>query len=289
MRIGLVGMGRMGGGIRTRLERAGHTVVAYDLDATRSDVAALAELVEVLAPPRVVWLMLPAGEATAQAVEVLSALLAPGDTLVDGANGHYRAAQARAAALAERGIAFVDAGVSGGVWGVEGGYCVMAGGAEAAVAALGPLWAALAEPAGFAHVGPAGAGHYVKMVHNAIEYGLMEAYAEGFALLRAFDAPIDLGGVAALWGQSSVVRSWLLELVGRALAADPELRGLRGAVADSGEGRWAVQEAVERGVPAPAISAALYARFASRDADAFALRLLAALRREFGGHAVEPA
>ncbi|MBM4415696.1 MAG: NADP-dependent phosphogluconate dehydrogenase, partial [Chloroflexi bacterium] len=243
MRVGLVGVGRMGGGIRTRLERAGHAVVAYDLDAARSDVAGLAQLVAALASPRVVWLMLPAGEPTAQAVAALSGLLAQGDMLVDGANGHYTAAQARAAALEAQGIACIDAGVSGGVWGVERGYCVMAGGAEAAVAALAPLWGALAEPGGFAHVGPAGAGHYVKMVHNAIEYGLMEAYAEGFALLRAFDVPLDLGAVAALWGQGSVVRSWLLELVGRALAADPELRGLRGAVADSGEGRWAVQEA----------------------------------------------
>jgi 6-phosphogluconate dehydrogenase len=262
MQVGLVGLGRMGGGIRARLLRAGHRVVAYDLDPARSDAASLAALAAALTPPRVVWLMLPAGAATAEAIDTLATLLAPGDTIVDGANGQYGEAQQRAAGLAARGIEFLDAGVSGGIWGEADGYCVMAGGEPAAVAALAPLWDALAEPGGFAHVGPAGAGHYVKMVHNGIEYGLMEAYAEGFALLRAYDAPVDLARVAALWQHGSVVRSWLLELIERAVTADPELRGLRGVVADSGEGRWTVQEAAARGVPAPALSAALFARFA---------------------------
>ena len=279
----------MGGGIRERLRRAGHEVVGYDLDPALRDADSLEALAAALDPPRVVWLMLPAGEATEHACAELLGLLAEGDTLIEGGNSRYTDSIRRANEAAERGVRFLDCGVSGGVWGLEAGYCLMVGGDAAAFADAEPLFAALAPEGGYARLGPSGAGHYVKMVHNGIEYGLMQAYAEGFELLDAYDEELDLAGVAALWQRGSVVRSWLLELAERALERDPALSGIRPYVEDSGEGRWTVIEGVERGVPVDAIAGALWARFASRGERAFALRLLAALRNEFGGHAVREA
>ena len=288
MQIGIVGLGRMGAGIAERLRRQAHEVVGYDRDPAVSEVASLAELVKALAPPRVVWVMVPAGEATETTIGEVAPLLAPGDIVVDGGNSHYKDSTRRAAQLEERGVQFLDAGTSGGIWGLEVGFCLMVGGPAGAFHALEPIFAALAPEGGYAHVGPAGAGHFTKMVHNGIEYGLLQAYAEGFALLDASDFDLDLRRIAALWNHGSVVRSWLLELAEQALAKDPKLETLRGYVEDSGEGRWTVLEAVERGVPAGAITQALYSRFASRDDDAFAMRMIAALRNEFGGHRVQP-
>jgi 6-phosphogluconate dehydrogenase len=289
MQVGLVGLGRMGSGIRERLRRRGHDVVAYDSDPALTEVASLQRLVERLAPPRLVWVMLPAGEATESVVASLAALLAAGDLVIDGGNSHYRDSVRRASVLAEKGIRFLDVGTSGGVWGLEDGFCLMAGGEGSAFRRAEPVLADLAAAGGYAHLGPTGAGHYAKLVHNAIEYGLLQAYAEGFDLLRAAEYDFDLAAVASLWNRGSVVRSWLLELAERALTADPRLAGLRGSVQDSGEGRWAVAEAAERGVPLTAIAASLFARFDSRQEDPFAMRFVAALRREFGGHAVEEA
>ena len=289
MRIGLAGLGRMGGGIRERLRRAGHEVVGYDLDAELRDAESLEALVEALDPPRVVWLMLPSGEATEGAFADLLGLLSAGDLVIEGGNSRYTDSIRRAGQAEERGLRFLDCGVSGGVWGLEEGYCLMVGGPEDAFADAEPLFAALAPEGGYAHLGPSGAGHYVKMVHNGIEYGLMQAYAEGFELLDAYDDELDLAEIAGLWQQGSVVRSWLLELTERALERDPALSSIQPYVEDSGEGRWTVIEGVERGVPVDVISGALWARFASRGERAFGLRLLAALRNEFGGHAVREA
>ena len=289
MRIGLAGLGRMGGGIRERLRRAGHEVVGYDLDADLRDADSLEAMVEALDPPRVVWLMLPSGEATEGAFADLLGLLSAGDLVIEGGNSRYTDSIRRAGQAEERGLRFLDCGVSGGVWGLEAGYCLMVGGLEDAFADAEPLFAALAPEGGYAHLGPSGAGHYVKMVHNGIEYGLMQAYAEGFELLDAYDDELDLAEIAGLWQQGSVVRSWLLELAGRALESDPALSRIQPYVEDSGEGRWTVIEGVERGVPVDVISGALWARFASRGERAFGLRLLAALRNEFGGHAVREA
>ena len=289
MRIGLAGLGRMGGGIRERLRRAGHEVVGYDLDADLRDADSLEAMVEALDPPRVVWLMLPSGEATEGAFADLLALLSAGDLVIEGGNSRYTDSIRRAGQAEERGLRFLDCGVSGGVWGLEEGYCLMVGGPAEAFADAEPLFAALAPEGGYAHLGPSGAGHYVKMVHNGIEYGLMQAYAEGFELLDAYDEELDLAEIAGLWQQGSVVRSWLLELAERALEGDPALSSIQPYVEDSGEGRWTVIEGVERGVPVDVISGALWARFASRGERTFALRLLAALRNEFGGHAVREA
>ena len=286
MRIGLAGLGRMGGGIRERLRRAGHEVVGYDLDAELRDADSLEAMVEALDPPRVVWLMLPSGEATEGAFADLLGLLSAGDLVIEGGNSRYTDSIRRAGQAEARGLRFLDCGVSGGVWGLEAGYCLMVGGAAEAFADAEPLFAALAPEGGYAHLGPSGAGHYVKMVHNGIEYGLMQAYAEGFELLDAYDDELDLAEIAGLWQQGSVVRSWLLELTERALERDPALSRIQPFVEDSGEGRWTVIEGVERGVPVDVISRALWARFASRGERTFALRLLAALRNEFGGHAV---
>ena len=286
MKVGLVGLGRMGSGIAERLRAAGHDVVGYDADAARSQVGSLRELVAALTPPRVVWLMVPAGDATQALVDELAGLLSASDTVVDGGNSYYRDSVRRAAQLAARGIGFLDAGTSGGVSGREAGFCLMVGGPKAAFEAVEPLLRALAPPGGYAHVGPAGAGHYAKMAHNAIEYGLLQAYAEGFSLLNASEYDYDLSRLASLWNHGAVVRSWLLELAERALSADARLESLRGFVEDSGEGRWAVQEAVERALPLPVITLSLFQRFASREENAFANRFIAALRREFGGHAV---
>ena len=286
MKLGLVGLGRMGAGMAERLRRAGHEVIGFDSDPARTEVGSLRDLAGRLDAPRVVWLMLPAGEATQGAVDEIAGLLSPGDVVVDGGNSYYRDSVRRAEGLAARGVRYLDVGTSGGVGGREAGFCLMVGGPSDAFALVEPLLQALAPAGGYAYLGPSGAGHFAKMAHNAIEYGLLQAYAEGFSLLEASEYAYDLSRVAGLWQQGGVVRSWLLELAGRALAADPRLETLRGHVEDSGEGRWAVQEAVERGVPLPAITLSLYRRFASRDEDAFANRFIAALRREFGGHAV---
>jgi 6-phosphogluconate dehydrogenase len=244
-------------------------------------------MVAALTPPRAVWLMVPAGPPTERALDEVAARLAPGDLIVDGANTHYKDDLRRAPALRARGLHYVDAGVSGGIWGLREGYCLMVGGEREAVERLRPVLDALAPPDGWRHVGPVGSGHFVKMVHNGIEYGLMQAYAEGFELLAAADFDLDLAAIARLWTRGSVVRSWLLDLAADALAEDPTLSGLKGWVEDSGEGRWTVETAVEKAVPLPVITAALYARFRSRRENTFGDRLLAALRRAFGGHAVQ--
>ncbi|MPZ50124.1 MAG: decarboxylating 6-phosphogluconate dehydrogenase [Dehalococcoidia bacterium] len=286
MKIGLVGLGRMGAGIAERLRRDGHEVLGYDQNPAVSDVASLRDLAAALAPPRAVWLMVPAGEATEAVIEELVDIMSDGDIVVDGGNSYYKDSVRRAAKLKERGISFLDAGTSGGIWGLADGFCLMAGGERSAFEAIEPLLASLAPEKGYAYVGASGAGHFAKMVHNGIEYGLLEAYAEGFHLLEASAFEYDLAKIAGLWNQGSVVRSWLLELAERGLAKDPKLEKLRGYVDDSGEGRWTLNEAVEQGVPAPAIAAALFARFTSRDDNSFAMRLIAALRNEFGGHEV---
>ncbi|MDR7448836.1 MAG: decarboxylating 6-phosphogluconate dehydrogenase [Armatimonadota bacterium] len=298
MELGLVGLGRMGMNMTRRLLEGGHRVVVFNRspgpveEARRYGAvgtASLAELAERLTPPRVVWLMLPTGAPTTQMLDALLPLLQPDDLVVDGANAHYRDSQRRARELAARGLRFVDAGVSGGVWGRELGYCLMVGGAPEDVQRLEPVLRTLAPRDGYAHVGPPGAGHFVKMVHNAIEYGMLQAIGEGFELLHASEFPLDLRQIAHLWNQGSVVRSWLMELAERAFAADPGLDGIRGYVEDTGYGRWTVQDAVERAVPVPAIALALFARFRSRQEDSFSARVVAALRRQFGGHAVHQA
>jgi 6-phosphogluconate dehydrogenase len=293
--LGFVGLGRMGGSMVTRLVRDGHDVVVYDRAAAAIAHAAasgarpaesLAALVAALSPPRAIWLMLPAGAATESVIRELAGLLSAGDTLIDGGNTHYKDDLRRARELATRRLAYVDVGTSGGVWGLEHGYCLMVGGEREAVARLTPVFASLAPPGGWLHVGATGAGHYVKMVHNGIEYGLMQSYAEGFELMAAADYDLDLPAIAQLWNRGSVIRSWLLELAADSLASDPRLEGVKPYVEDSGEGRWTIADAIERAVPVPVITAALYARFDSRRENSFADRLLAALRNAFGGHAV---
>ena len=296
MRLAMIGLGRMGAGMSRRLMRAGHEVVGFDLNpAAVVDLAAdgalpaenLEDAIAQLSPPRVVWLMLPPGRPTQDSIDHIAADLTGGDVIVDGGNSKFVDSVARAAALQGGGMHFVDVGVSGGIWGLENGFCLMAGGADEAIGILRPAFEALAPPDGFAHVGPAGAGHYTKMVHNGIEYGMMQAYAEGFELMAAAEEfKLDLHQIAELWRHGSVVRSWLLDLAERALAEDTLLSDIQGVVPDSGEGRWTVQDAIDRSVPLPVITAALYTRFATRDVDAFAPRLLAALRNQFGGHAV---
>jgi 6-phosphogluconate dehydrogenase len=284
MKIGMIGLGKMGGNMAERLRGKGHEVVGYDAFSEATQVASLEELVAALPAPRVVWVMVPAGSPTEDTIVALGLLLQPGDVVVDGGNSNWRDSQAHAAELAEKRIGFVDAGVSGGVWGLEEGYALMVGGDPEHVALLQPAFDALAPDGGFAHVGPTGAGHYTKMVHNGIEYGLMQAYAEGYELLSAADIDIDVDAALRSWRHGSVVRSWLLELLVRALDADPGLHSLRGWAADSGEGRWTVDEAVRLAVPLPVISAALFARFASRQDDSTAMKVVAALRTQFGGH-----
>jgi 6-phosphogluconate dehydrogenase len=284
----MVGLGKMGGNMTTRLRKAGHEVVGYDRDPAVTDVPDLAALVEALGDsPRAVWVMVPSGEPTHDAITTLADLLHDGDVVVDGGNSNWRDSQAHAAELAEKRIGFVDAGVSGGVWGLEEGYALMVGGDPDHVALLRPAFEALAPEGGFAHVGPTGAGHYTKMVHNGVEYGLMQAYGEGYELLSAADLDIDVDAALRSWRYGSVVRSWLLELLVRALDADPGLTSIRGYAADSGEGRWTVDEAVRLAVPLPVISGALFARFASRQQDSTAMKVVAALRTQFGGHSSE--
>ncbi|HVL92394.1 MAG TPA: decarboxylating 6-phosphogluconate dehydrogenase [Acidimicrobiales bacterium] len=294
MQLGMIGLGRMGANMTRRLLEHGHEVVAYDRNPAMVEAEAtegargaadLEDLVAKLAPPRAAWVMVPSGEPTRSTVEQLGRLLEPGDTIVDGGNSNYREAQRAGERLRERGVAMVDAGVSGGVWGLKNGYCLMVGGDAEAVSRLEPVFTALAPPDGWAHVGPSGAGHYSKMIHNGIEYGMLQSYAEGFALLdAAAELELDLHQLAALWNHGSVVRSWLLELAELALAEPEEFNHIRGFVEDSGEGRWTVQEAVERAVSAPAITASLFARFSSRDDERFGARIVAALRNQFGGH-----
>ena len=298
MQIGFVGLGRMGLNMVTRLVNGGHTVVAYDRSAdavARAEAAGakgvltLETLIEGLAAPRAVWVMVPSGDPTESTVSALGRLLAAGDVIIDGGNTNFHDDVRRAQALAARRIDYVDAGTSGGIWGLQEGYCLMVGGATDVCARLEPIFLTLAPTNGYLRVGDHGAGHYVKMIHNGIEYGLMQAYAEGFELLHESAYHIDMGAVASLWNKGSVVRSWLLELTARALAEDRDLSSLEGYVEDSGEGRWTLNEAFERGVPMPALAAALFTRFRSREDDPFADRLLAALRQQFGGHAVKKA
>jgi 6-phosphogluconate dehydrogenase len=295
MKLGMVGLGRMGGNMTLRLIRQGHQVAAFDpspeavarvAGAGAEGAASLADLVGRLPAPRVVWLMVPAGEVTERTVAELGGLLSAGDLIVDGGNSFYRDSIRRAQALSALGIRFVDCGTSGGVWGLENGYCLMVGGDEEAVRLAEPAFQALAPEGGYAHVGRTGAGHFSKMVHNGIEYGLLEAYGEGFEILERSEFDFDLARIASIWRYGSVVRSWLLELLHDALAKDPGLERVRGYVEDSGEGRWTVQAAIEQDVPAPAIALSLFARFASRREESFAAKVIAALRNEFGGHAV---
>ncbi len=286
--LGMVGLGRMGGNMAERLLRAGHTVVGFDREPGHRDVDSLPALVAALRAPRVVWVMVPAGIPTASTVAALGDLLEPGDVVVDGGNSRHTDDQEHAAALAARGIGFVDAGVSGGVWGLTEGYALMVGGPADQVALVQPFFDALKPEGdrGFVHAGPAGAGHFAKMVHNGIEYGLMQAYAEGWELLSATDVVTDVPAVVRSWQKGTVIRSWLLDLMVNALEEDPDLGRLRGYAQDSGEGRWTVQAAVDHAVPLPVITAALYARFASRQDDSPAMKVVAALRNQFGGHAV---
>lgn len=287
MQLGMVGLGRMGGNMRERLRRAGHEVIGYTRDPSRSDVPSLSALVESLSPPRIVWLMIPAGAPTDELAAQLSELLQAGDILVDGGNSRYTDSMRRGDELGRRGIGFVDAGVSGGVWGLENGYCLMVGGEDNHIKALQPIFDSLVPPGGFVHAGPVGAGHFTKMVHNGVEYGMMQAFAEGYELLRASELGIDVEGSLAAWRSGSVVRSWLLELLVSALEADPGLKKIKDWAEDSGEGRWTVDEAVRLGVPLHAISAALFARFASRQDESDAMKVVAALRGQFGGHSIK--
>jgi 6-phosphogluconate dehydrogenase len=287
MKIGLVGLGRMGAGLAERLRREGHEVVGYDRNPDVSEVRSLEELVRALSPPRAVWVMVPAGEPTESTLKQLADLASSGDIFIDGGNSYHKDSTRRANELGARGISFLDIGTSGGIWGLEVGFCLMVGGPRDAFETVEPILRALAPENGYAHVGPSGAGHFTKMVHNGIEYGLLQAYAEGFELLHASELDLDLRQIAFLWNQGSVVRSWLLELAERAFAKSPKLESLRGYVDDSGEGRWAVLEAVERGVAAGVIAQSLFNRFTSREEDSFAMRVIAALRNEFGGHPVK--
>lgn len=294
MKLGLIGLGRMGANMRDRLREGGHEVIGYDRDQSISDAADLADLVSQLDTPRVVWCMVPAGEPTRSTIEELSELLSEGDIIVEGGNSYYRDDQAHARALAEKNIRYVDCGVSGGVWGKTVGYGLMAGGATEDVEELMPIFDTLRPEGeraeGFVHAGPVGAGHYAKMIHNGIEYGLMQAYAEGYELLAARDDLItDPDATFGAWRKGTVVRSWLLDLMVRALEDDPQLESLRGYVEDSGEGRWTVLESIEQSVPTPVITASLHARFASRQDDSPAMKAVAALRNQFGGHAVKGA
>jgi 6-phosphogluconate dehydrogenase len=299
MDIGFVGLGRMGANMVERLLRGGHRVVAYNRtpEKIKSVVlkgaqgsTSLKDLVSQLKTPRSVWIMVPAGDPTESMIQELAPLLSPGDLLIDGGNSRYTDSLRRGEELLKKGIFFMDAGTSGGIWGLEKGYCLMVGGTSPAFDRIQPALKTLApNPDGYLHAGPVGAGHFTKMVHNGIEYALMQGYAEGFDLLRAAPFPLDLGKIAHLWNQASVVRSWLLELAENAFKKDPILENIKGYVDDSGEGRWTVEQAIQTAVPVPTIALALFARFSSRQPDAFSAKVLAALRNEFGGHPVQKA
>jgi len=296
MQLGFVGLGRMGLNMVTRLTRGGHQIVAYDRSADAvakaeaigaTGASSLDAVLAALAAPRAVWVMVPAGDPTESTVNALAERLSAGDVIIDGGNTNFHADVQRAERLRPKGIHYIDAGTSGGIWGLTEGYCLMVGGEADVCRRLEPVFLTLAPENGYLRVGNHGAGHYVKMIHNGIEYGLMQAYAEGFELMHASDYQIDLPAVAALWSHGSVVRSWLLDLTARALAEDHDLSELEGYVEDSGEGRWTLQEGIERSVPLPTLTAALFTRFRSRENNPFAERLLAAMRNQFGGHAVK--
>ena len=297
MDIAMVGLGRMGGNMARRLLRGGHRVVVWNRTYAKAEelggegaepVRRLTDVVAALEAPRVIWIMLPYGDATQAAIDELTPLLDQGDILVDGGNSPFQHDIERGAQLAPLGVRYLDAGTSGGVWGLEVGYCLMVGGDRSAFGHIEPLLATLAPPGhGYQYCGGHGSGHFVKMVHNGIEYGMMQAYAEGFELLEATDWDLDLAAIADLWNQGSVVRSWLLELAADALKKDPGLEHITGYVEDTGEGRWTVEQAIAHSVPMPAIASALFMRFRSRQADTFSGKVLAALRNEFGGHAVK--
>jgi 6-phosphogluconate dehydrogenase len=296
MELGMIGLGRMGANMSERLVRGGHRVISYDRSAEAIqrvvDIGAvgarsLADFAHQLKAPRIIWMMVPSGAPVDETIEQLTPNLSKGDILIDGGNSNYKDSIRRAATLAGSGMHFVDAGTSGGIWGLANGYCMMVGGEREIVERLAPIFTTLAPPDGFLHVGPNGAGHFVKMIHNGIEYGMLQAYGEGFELLRASRFDLDLGKIAHLWNQGSVVRSWLLELAESAFAKDAKLESIKGYVEDSGEGRWTVEEAIERSVPAPVLMLSLFARFASRQDDSFSAKFVAALRNEFGGHAVK--
>ena len=299
MQLAMIGLGRMGGNMTERLLKGGHDVVVWDrsADAVKASAgqgakgaADLSDLCARLSAPRVIWIMVPSGKPVDDTIEALVPHLGKGDVLIDGGNSNYKDSARRAAELRARGLELIDSGTSGGIWGLENGYCLMVGGTREAVARCEPVFRTLAPPDGFAHVGPSGAGHFVKMIHNGIEYAMLEAYAEGYELLRAKkEFGLDLHQIAAVWNRGSVVRSWLNELAERAFAGDPTLAGLHGYVEDSGEGRWTVQESIDLDVPAPAIALALFARFRSRQDESFGAKVIAALRNEFGGHAVKRA
>lgn len=298
MELGMIGLGRMGGNMAQRLVGGGHHVVVYDPSAAAvaavvkqgaEGVASLEELLARLSSPRAVWLMVPAGEPAESTINVLSSLLSAGDVIIDGGNSNYKDSMRRAESLAGKGLFFLDVGTSGGVWGLKEGYSLMVGGEPEAFRRLEPVFRTLAPSpdTGYGHIGPAGSGHFVKMIHNGIEYGMMQAYAEGFELMRAKEEfGIDLARTAEIWRHGSVVRSWLLDLAAAALHEDPGLEGLQAYVDDSGEGRWTVQESIELGVPVPVITQALQVRFRSRQEQPFGVKLLAAMRQQFGGHAV---
>ncbi|MDA5141076.1 MULTISPECIES: phosphogluconate dehydrogenase (NAD(+)-dependent, decarboxylating) [Streptomyces] len=291
MQIGLVGLGKMGGNMRERLRNAGHTVVGYDTNPERADVDSLVELVDRLERPRAVWVMVPAGGATQHVIDQLATLLKPGDTVIDGGNSRWTDDERHAEDLGKRGINFVDAGVSGGVWGLQNGYALMVGGDKETVDDLKPVFDALKPdgPYGYVHAGRVGAGHFAKMVHNGIEYAMMQAYAEGWELLEKVDSVDNVREVFRSWQEGTVIRSWLLDLAVNALDEDHHLEKLRGYAEDSGEGRWTVEAAIDNSVPLPAITASLFARFASRQEDSPQMKMVAALRNQFGGHAVESA
>lgn len=295
MELGMIGLGRMGANMTERLVMGGHRVISFDrspqaiqrvVDIGAVGAHSLADFVKQLSLPRAIWLMVPSGDPVDQTIEQLLPNLTKGDILIDGGNSNYKDSIRRAEKLKPHGMHFVDAGTSGGVWGLKNGYCMMVGGETQVVARLEPIFKTLAPKDGYLHVGPSGAGHFVKMIHNGIEYGMMQAYGEGFELLKSSQFDLDLGKIAHLWNQGSVVRSWLLELCESAFQKDPKLDSIKGYVEDSGEGRWTVIEAVERGVSATALAHSLFARYASRQTDGFANKVLAALRNEFGGHAV---
>ena len=289
MNLGMVGLGRMGANMTERLREHGHTVETYARTNPERTANSLVELASKLPQPRVVWLMIPAGDPTENAFQTMLGLLEDGDVIVDGGNSNFRDSQRRAAEAAKKSVLFLDAGVSGGIWGLKEGYCVMVGGDATGYRHIEPFLKDLTEPGGHLHVGASGSGHFVKMVHNGIEYGMMESLAEGFEIMQASEFKVNLDKVAKLWQQGSVVRSWLLDLLVLALEEDPGLEKIRGYVDDSGEGRWTVFEAINESVPAPAITLSLFARFASRQDESFSAKVNAALRQQFGGHAVKAA
>ncbi|MBM2803859.1 MAG: 6-phosphogluconate dehydrogenase (decarboxylating) [Deltaproteobacteria bacterium] len=296
MELGMIGLGRMGANMTERLVLGGHKVITYDrsaeaiqrvVDKGAVGAASLADLVRKLSLPRAIWLMVPSGDPVDQTMDQLLPSLAKGDILIDGGNSNYKDSIRRAEKMKTHGMHFIDAGTSGGIWGLQNGYCMMVGGEKAVVSRLEPIFLTLAPKDGYLHAGPNGAGHFVKMIHNGIEYGMMQAYGEGFELLKASPFDLDLAKISHLWNQGSVVRSWLLELCESAFEKDPKLDAIKGYVEDSGEGRWTVIEAIERGVSATVLAHSLFARYASRQQDAFSNKVIAALRNEFGGHAVK--